>query len=161
MALRQEAAVRTGPPTDRIGFCFRLHVPSPLPDIRLQDASPTPFSRIKYNCGWETEGETLVMRPLQIPTATSTRKPAALRPRLSRDRHHVLQVLASSEHLGLTEAVMMAYGSSASMLAGMLSDGFVTATVEKVRIGNRAVKVRRYRIAAAGRKAIEDAMWRR
>jgi DNA-binding PadR family transcriptional regulator len=73
----------------------------------------------------------------------------------------VLQVLASSEHLGLTEAVMMAYGSSASMLAGMLSDGFVTATVEKGRIGNHTVKVRRYRITDAGRKAIEDAMWRR
>jgi DNA-binding PadR family transcriptional regulator len=70
-------------------------------------------------------------------------------------------VLASSEHLGLTEAVMMAYGSSAAMLAGMSSDGFVTATVETVRIGNRRIKVRRYRITDAGRKAIEDATWRR
>jgi hypothetical protein len=40
----------------RFGFRFRLHVPSLTPDIRLQGASPLPFSRIKSNCGWEDRG---------------------------------------------------------------------------------------------------------
>jgi DNA-binding PadR family transcriptional regulator len=55
---------------------------------------------------------------------------------------------------------MMAYGSSA-MLAGMASDGFVTAVVDTVNACDGMPKVRRFRITDAGRKAIERTMWRR
>jgi hypothetical protein len=68
----------------------------------------------------------------------------------------VLKILAGSGHLGVTEAIMMAYGFSTAMLVGMACDGFVTVVVDTVRVGDRTIKVRRFRITDAGRKAIED-----
>jgi hypothetical protein len=88
----------------------------------------------------------------QNQKATTGRRSAA--PRLSRERRHTLQILASSGHLGVTEAVMMAYGCSTAMLAGMASDGYVTAVVETVNMGDRTIKVRRIQITDAGRKAM-------
>jgi hypothetical protein len=96
--------------------------------------------------------------PSPNPNDSACKKPAT--PRLSRERQHLLQLLASSGHVGLTEAKMMAYGSSA-MLAGMASDGFVTAVVDTVNVCDGTPKVRRFRITDAGRKAIERTMWRR
>jgi len=75
-------------------------------------------------------------------------------PRLSRERRHVLQILASSEHLGVTEAIIMAYGVSMATPAGMVCDGFVTVVVETVRADDRTIKVRRFRITEAGRKLV-------
>jgi hypothetical protein len=51
---------------------------------------------------------------------------------------------------------MMAYDFSTAMLVGMACDGFVTVVVDTVRVGDRTIKVRRFRITDAGRKAIED-----
>jgi hypothetical protein len=77
--------------------------------------------------------------------------------RLSRERRHVLQMLASSGHLGVTEAVVMAYGFSTAMLAGMACDGFITVVVDTVCAGARTINVRRLPDhTGAGRKAIED-----
>ncbi len=92
--------------------------------------------------------------PAQSSNGTAGRKSAA--PRLSRERRHVLKILADSGHLGVTEAIMMAYGFSTAMLVGMACDGFVTVVVDTVRAGDRTIKVRRLRITDAGRKAIED-----
>jgi hypothetical protein len=91
--------------------------------------------------------------PVQNQNGTTGRKPAA--PRLSRERRHVLQILASSGHLGVTEATMMAYGSAA-MLAGMACDGFVTVVADTIRTGDCTITVRRLRITDTGRKAIGD-----
>jgi hypothetical protein len=90
----------------------------------------------------------------QRSDGTAGKKPAAP-PRLSRERRHVLRILANARHVGVTEAVMMAYGFSTAMLAGMACDGFITAAVETVCAGDRTTKVRRLRITDAGRKAIE------
>jgi hypothetical protein len=91
--------------------------------------------------------------PVQSSKGTTGRKPAA--PRLSRERRHVLQILARSGHLGVTEATMMAYGLSTAMLAGMACDGFVTVVVDTIRAGDRTIKVRWLRITDTGRKVIE------
>jgi len=47
----------------------------------------------------------------------------------------------------------MAHGVSTAMLAGMACDGFVAVVVETVRAGDHTVKVRRFQITDAGRKA--------
>jgi hypothetical protein len=85
---------------------------------------------------------------------TAGRKSAALR--LSRERRHVLHVLANSGRDGVTEAIMIAHGCSAAMLAGLVCDGLVTILIETVRAGDRATKVRWLQITDAGRKAIAN-----
>src|SRR5260370_41115422 len=92
--------------------------------------------------------------PAQSSNGTAGRKSAA--PRFSGERRHVLKILADSGHLGVTEAIMMAYGFSTAMLVGMACDGFVTVVVDTVRAGDRTIKVRRPRVTDAGRKAIEE-----
>lgn len=72
--------------------------------------------------------------------------------RLGRERCRVLQVLARSGHLGVTEAMMMAYGFSIEMLARMACDGFITVAVDTVHAGDRTVSVRRLRITDGGRE---------
>jgi hypothetical protein len=83
------------------------------------------------------------------------RKPAA--PRLSRERRRALQILASSGHHGVTEAIMMAYGFSTAMLGAMERDGYVTVVVDTVRASDRTIKARLLRITDTGRNAIGDA----
>src|SRR5260370_31180825 len=92
--------------------------------------------------------------PAQSSNGTAGRKSAA--PRFSRERRHVLKILAGSGHLGVTEAIMMAYGFSTAMLVGMACDGFVTVVVDTVRAGDRTIKVRRLPITGPGPQAIED-----
>jgi hypothetical protein len=84
----------------------------------------------------------------------SSKGPRGGKTRLSRERRHVLQILASSEQLGVTEAIIMAHGLSTAMLAGMLCDGLVTVVVETVCADDRSIKVRKFRITDAGRKLI-------
>jgi hypothetical protein len=88
------------------------------------------------------------------PSSKGTRGGKAVAPRLSRERRHVLRILARSGHLGVTEAILMTYGFSTAMLAGMVSDGFVTVAVETVWAGDRNVKVRAFRMTDVGRKAV-------
>jgi hypothetical protein len=85
---------------------------------------------------------------------TTRRKPAVLR--LSRERRRALHVLVNSGHLGVTEAIMMAYGFSTPMLAAMACDGYVTVVIDIVRAGDRTTNVRRLQITDAGRKALGD-----
>jgi hypothetical protein len=53
-----------------------------------------------------------------------------------------------------TEATLLAYGFTISTLAGLVLDGFATATPEIEQAGGRAIKVVRVRITDAGRRAI-------
>ena len=68
----------------------------------------------------------------------------------------MLQILANSGHLGVTEAMMMAYGFSTAMLAGMACDRYVRVVTDIVRAGDRTTNVRRLQITDTGRKAIGD-----
>jgi hypothetical protein len=89
---------------------------------------------------------------VQSSKGTRGSKPAV--PRLSRERRHVLEILARSGHLGVTDTILMPYGFSTAMLAGMVCDGFVTLAVEAVCTGGRTIKVRRFRITDVGRSAV-------
>src|SRR5262245_53036609 len=91
--------------------------------------------------------------PDQSSKGPCDRKSSA--PRLSRERRHVLQILAGSEQLGLTEAIIMAHIVSTAMLAGMLCDGLVAVAIETACADDRTIKVRRFRITEAGRKLVD------
>jgi hypothetical protein len=55
---------------------------------------------------------------------------------------------------GCTETVMISYGFSIDFLAGLVSDGLVTAELSTVRAGGRGGIVVWMRITEAGRKAV-------
>jgi hypothetical protein len=50
--------------------------------------------------------------------------------------------------------MMMAYGFSTAMLAGMACDGYVAVGIDIVCAGDRTTNVRRLQITDAGRNAI-------
>jgi hypothetical protein len=103
-----------------------------------------------------TEGalESRDMSAQSSKKSTTGKKRAA--PRLSRERRRALQVLANSKHLGVTEAIMMAYGFTTAMLAAMRCDGYVTVVIDIVRTGDRTTNVRRLQITDVGRKVLGD-----
>src|SRR5258707_15400150 len=88
------------------------------------------------------------MTPSRLP-----RPSANLVARGPKGRRHVLKILAGSGHLGITEAIMMAYGFSTATLVGMACDGFVTVVVDTVRVGDRTIKVRRARVTGGSARA--------
>jgi hypothetical protein len=56
---------------------------------------------------------------------------------------------------GATEATLFAHGFWREMLAGLVLAGLATVTTAFIRAGGPAMKVDRYRITTAGRRAIE------
>jgi Tripartite tricarboxylate transporter family receptor len=72
----------------------------------------------------------------------------------SLERLRALRLLARCQH-GCTEAVMMTYGFTIDFLAGLVSDGLITAEPSTMRKGGRQVVVVWLQITAAGRKAVE------
>jgi hypothetical protein len=77
-------------------------------------------------------------------------------PRLSAEQRRALAMLAAAGRDGLTQPLLAAHGSGASMLAGPVNQGLATLTSSKVRAGGKIIEVGRVRIKAAGRMAIED-----
>jgi hypothetical protein len=74
-------------------------------------------------------------------------------PRLSAEQQRALKLLARIPG-GATEATLFAHGFWREMLAGLVLAGLATVTTKLVRAGGPVMKVDRYRITAAGRKAI-------
>jgi hypothetical protein len=72
-------------------------------------------------------------------------------PKLGADHPRVLKFLASGSN-GSTEALMLAHGFG--VLAELILAGVASADTERIA-GGKAVNVRRFRIAAAGRVALE------
>jgi hypothetical protein len=66
-------------------------------------------------------------------------------------------MLASSGPSGLTEAILLAHGFSTAWLDGIARTGLAVVATGTVHAGGSTILVLRFRIAAAGRKAIEDA----
>ena len=54
-----------------------------------------------------------------------------------------------------TEAVLLAHNFSIEMLDELVRAGWVTATPGAVRSSGRLIRVRRFRVADAGKKALE------
>jgi hypothetical protein len=75
-------------------------------------------------------------------------------PARSLERLRALRLLARCPH-GCTEAVIMAYGFTIDFLAGLVSDGLITAEPSTMHNGGRQVVVVWLQITAAGRKAVE------
>jgi hypothetical protein len=76
-------------------------------------------------------------------------------PRLSAEQRRALMLLAKIPG-GATEATMFAHGFWPEMLAGLVLAGLATVTTKFVRAGGPVMKVDRYRITAAGRRAVES-----
>jgi hypothetical protein len=75
-------------------------------------------------------------------------------PRLSAEQQRALKLLTKIPG-GATEATLFAHGFWREMLAGLVLAGLATVTTAFIRVGGPAMKVDRYRITAAGRRAIE------
>jgi hypothetical protein len=75
--------------------------------------------------------------------------------RLSGSQRRALEILASVPH-GATEATMVARGFAPDMLAGLVLAGLATVVTETVRVGAPTIKVERFQITDAGRRAIAE-----
>jgi hypothetical protein len=73
---------------------------------------------------------------------------------ISAEWRRALRVVARCQD-GCTEATLLAYGYTISMLAGLVLDRFATATPETLHAG-RPIKVVRARITDAGRLALAE-----
>ena len=74
--------------------------------------------------------------------------------RLTPEQRRVLELLAGGPR-GYTKARLLVDGFTVDMLADLLREGLATAQRETLRVGGRKIKVERYRITDAGRRAIE------
>jgi len=75
--------------------------------------------------------------------------------RLSREQRRALEILADAGQNGATEAIMLAHGFWREMLAEIVLAGFAMAVSETIRTAGPTIKVERYHITAAGRRALE------
>ena len=76
---------------------------------------------------------------------------------LSPEWRRALEELANaSERGGATEAVLLARGFTAEMVASLVLSGLAEASVETLKVGGRGVEVVRMRITDAGRFALNN-----
>jgi hypothetical protein len=77
--------------------------------------------------------------------------------RLSTEQRRALAMLADAGRNGVTAAIMLANGLKTKMLARLDREGLATAMIaERVKDGGKIIEVVRFRITAAGRRALED-----
>src|SRR5262245_56283261 len=69
------------------------------------------------------------------------------------DRRRALELLARSRD-GCTEAVLLAYGFTVTLLVELVRTGLVTAKVDLTMAGKQPIKVTRLCITEAGRGAL-------
>jgi hypothetical protein len=74
---------------------------------------------------------------------------------VSPDHRRALGVLAGSAH-GCTQAIMLAHGFSAKMLADLVRDGLATIEPGTVRASVRQIEVMWLMITEAGRQALDQ-----
>jgi hypothetical protein len=72
----------------------------------------------------------------------------------SNERLRALRILARCSD-GCTEALMMAYGFSVDFLAGLVTDGLITAEPRAMRAAGRPMSMVWMRITDAGRKVVD------
>jgi len=73
---------------------------------------------------------------------------------LTAEQHRALSVLRGAGPSGTSQALLMSYGFSVSMIAGLANRGLATLGREKVRAGDRSVKVNKVWITAVGSEAL-------
>ncbi len=74
---------------------------------------------------------------------------------LSQNARRALELLTVDPR-GLAEPLLLTYGFSRKMLAGLISMGLVTAQRQTVNVSGQAVEVTRVTITEAGRQALEQ-----
>ena len=78
---------------------------------------------------------------------------APIRPRISSDQRRALRLLADGPH-GCTEAIMLAHGFKAELLAPLVRDGLATTQPGTIRAGRRQLEVVWIMITDAGYRAL-------
>ena len=73
---------------------------------------------------------------------------------LNAEQRQALELIAGRPG-GCTKGRLLADGFTVDMLADLVREGFATAQRGTVRAGGRTIRVERYRITDAGRRAIE------
>jgi hypothetical protein len=73
---------------------------------------------------------------------------------LSENARHALELLAIDPR-GLAEPLLLTYGFSHKMVAGLVRSGLATAQRQTVRVSGQPVEVTRVRITEAGMQALE------
>jgi hypothetical protein len=81
--------------------------------------------------------------------------PPPQKPHLSAEQRQALEQLIAGGPRGCTKGLLLADGFAADMLADLVREGLATAHRGAVRAGGRQIRVERYRITDAGRKALE------
>jgi hypothetical protein len=74
--------------------------------------------------------------------------------RLSLKARQALELLAVDQR-GLAEALLLTYGFTRDLLAGLVYTGLATAQQQTVNAGGKTMRVIRIRITEAGRRALE------
>jgi hypothetical protein len=74
--------------------------------------------------------------------------------RLSLKARQALELLAVDQR-GLAEALLLTYGFTRDLLAGLVYTGLATAQRQAVKAGGKTIRVIRIRITEAGRRALE------
>lgn len=77
-------------------------------------------------------------------------------PRLTTEQRRALELLARAGLSGATQALLMAHGFGAGLIAGLVDHRLATLTYETVRAGGRMGVVGKVRITNAGRDALAD-----
>jgi hypothetical protein len=80
------------------------------------------------------------------------------RRRLSAQRRHALQLLASSPN-GITEILLFAHGVTPHMLSRLLRSGLATVVRETIKSGDQTIDIGRITITDAGRRVLETLPW--
>jgi hypothetical protein len=80
------------------------------------------------------------------------------RERLSAQRNHSLQLLASS-HSGMPETLLFAHGVTPHMLARILRSKLATIQRETIKSADQTIEIGRIMITDAGRLALETLQW--
>jgi hypothetical protein len=73
---------------------------------------------------------------------------------LTAEQRRALAVLAGAGLGGTSQALLIAQGFTASMIAGLVNRGLATVTCEKIRVGSNLVKIAKVRITAFGSEAL-------
>jgi hypothetical protein len=77
--------------------------------------------------------------------------------RFSAEQRRALAMLADAGRNGVTAAIMLANGFKTKMLAHLDRKGLATAMIaERVKDRGKIIEVVRFRITAAGRRALEE-----
>jgi hypothetical protein len=95
-------------------------------------------------------------RVANMPNGTPGKKPPA--PwvhRLNNIQRRALGMLVSCQPRGCTESALMARGATFDVLADLVHNGLVAAYRDRVRAGDKTVKVVRLRITNAGIRALQ------